>query len=167
MVCARVMSIASAALPMVVAVLASQAPGSAAPDFTLKTLAGDTARLSSLRGRPVFLNFWATWCEPCRGEMREIVAAYRDHSGEGLQVLAIDLTDQERKRSDVRSFVDELRMPFPVLLDEKGKVRKRYALRGVPTSVFIDANGVVRLVNPGPITNETMQRGLAEIVPAR
>ncbi len=161
------MSIACAALTTVVAVLAAQAPGSAAPDFTLKTLAGDTASLSSFQGRPVFLNFWATWCKPCRAEMEEIASAYRAHADAGLQVLAIDLTDQERRMKDVRTFVDEFHMPFPVLLDEKGKVRKRYALRGVPTSVFIDARGVVRLVNPGPITSETIQRGLAEILPAR
>jgi thiol-disulfide isomerase/thioredoxin len=161
------MSIACAALTTAVFVLSPQAPGTAAPDFTLKTLAGDTATLSSFQGRPVFLNFWATWCGPCRGEMEEIARAYRAHANEGLQVLAIDLTDQERKLNDVRKFVDELQMPFPVLLDEKGKVRKRYVLRGVPTSVFIDAQGVVRLVNPGPITSETIQRGLAEILSAR
>lgn len=154
------------ALTTVFAVLAAQAPGSAAPDFALKTLAGDTATLSRFQGRPVFINFWATWCGPCRAEMEEIARAYRAHATEGLQVLAIDLTDQERTLSDVRKFVDELQMPFPVLLDEKGKVRKRYALRGVPTSVFIDAQGVVRLVNPGPITGETIQHGLAEILPA-
>jgi peroxiredoxin len=161
------MSIACAALTTAVLVLSSQAPGSAAPDFTLKTLAGDTATLSRFQGRPVFLNFWATWCKPCRAEMEEIASAYRAHSAEGLHVLAIDLTDQERKLNDVRKFVEELQMPFPVLLDEKGKVRKRYALRGVPTSVFIDARGVVRLVNPGPITSETIKRGLTEILPAR
>jgi peroxiredoxin len=160
------MSIACAALTTAVLVLSSQAPGSAAPDFTLKTLAGDTATLSSFQGRPVFLNFWATWCGPCRTEMEEIAHAYRAHTDAGLQVFAIDLTDQERKLNDVRKFVDELQLPFPVLLDEKGKVRKRYVLRGVPTSVFIDARGVVRLVNPGPITSETIQRGLAEILPA-
>jgi hypothetical protein len=81
-------------------------------------------------------------------------------------VLAINLTDQERMK-DVRTFVRELPMPFPVLLDEKGKVRRSYALRGVPTSVFIDANGIVRIVNPGPITREAIERGLAEILAAR
>jgi len=155
------------AVTTVFAVLAAQVPGSAAPDFTLKTLAGDSATLSHFQGRPVFVNFWATWCKPCRAEMAEIASAYRAHVNDGLQVFAIDLTDQERKLNDVRKFVDELQMPFPVLLDEKGRVRKRYALRGVPTSVFIDARGVVRLVNPGPITSETIQRGLAEILPAR
>lgn len=99
--------------------------------------------------------------------MEAIASAYRAHRDERLLVLAIDLTDQERRVKDVQTFVDELQMPFPVLLDEKGKVRKRYALRGVPTSVFIDARGVMRLVNPGPVTSETIQRGLAEILPAR
>jgi len=65
------------------------------------------------------------------------------------------------------TIADEFHTPFPVLLDQTGKVRKSYALRGVPTSVFIDAQGIVRLVNPGPITGETIQRGLGEILPAR
>jgi cytochrome c biogenesis protein CcmG, thiol:disulfide interchange protein DsbE len=141
-------------------------PGAPAPDFTLKTLTGDTATFSDYNGHPLLLNFWASWCAPCRGEMSDIIAAYNAHKDQGLQVLAINLTDQEHM-GDVRAFAHELQMPFPVLLDVKGKVRKRYALRGVPTSVFIDAQGVVRLVNPGPITRETIQRGLAEILPAQ
>ena len=128
-----------------------------------RSLAGDTLSLSAFRGHPVFLNFWASWCTPCRGEMSDIIAAYNAHKDQGLQVLAINLTDQEHMK-DVRKFVDELQMSFPVLLDQQGKVRKSYALRGVPTSVFIDAQGVVRLVNPGPITSEIIQRGLAEIL---
>ena len=146
--------------------LSAQTLGSPAPDFTLKTLAGGTASLSDYKGLPVFLNFWASWCKPCRGEMSDIIAAYDAHKDQHLQVLAINLTDQEHL-SDARRFVDELHMPFPVLLDHKGKVRKRYALRGAPTSVFIDARGIVRLVNPGPITSETIESGLAEILPAR
>jgi peroxiredoxin len=141
----------------------SQAPDSPAPAFTLKTLNGDSASLAQYQGRPVFLNFWASWCEPCRGEMRSIVAAYTGHQAQRLAVLAINLTDQEHM-GDVRKFVDDLQLPFPVLLDEKGRVRRAYALHGVPTSVFIDPQGVVRLVNRGPISNETIQGGLARIL---
>jgi len=68
---------------------------------------------------------------------------------------------------DVRKCAAEFQLPFPVLLDGKGRVRKLYAMVGVPTSVFIGSDGVVRLVNPGPITSETLERGLAEILPAR
>ncbi len=162
----QLFSIAFATLLGAAGLLAAQTLGSPAPDFTLKTLAGGTVRLSDYIGRPLVLNFWASWCTPCRGEMSDIVAAYDAHKDQHLQVLAINLTDQEHL-SDARRFVDELHMPFPVLLDQQGKVRKSYALRGVPTSVFIDARGIVRLVNPGPITSETIQRGLAEILPAR
>jgi len=162
----QLLSIAFATVLTAAGLASAQTLGSPAPDFTLKTLAGDTVRLSDYRGRPVFLNFWASWCTPCRGEMPEIITAYNAHRDARLTVLAINLTDQERMK-DVRKFTDEFQMPFPVLLDQKGKARKSYALRGVPTSVFIDAQGVVRFVNPGPIANETIQRGLAEILPAR
>ena len=119
--------------PLVLAALFAAAPAASqtpAPDFTLKTLSGDTVSLSNYKGHPVFLNFWASWCKPCRAEMPEIIAAYNGHHAVGLEVLAINLTDQERMK-DVREFVDELHMPFPVLLDQKGKVRKRSEERRV------------------------------------
>ena len=97
--------------------------------------------------------------------MTDLAAAYDAHRNQGLRILAINLTDQESMK-DVRTFVHELQMPFPVLLDTNGKVRRGYALRGVPTSVFIDSSGVVRVVNPGPITRELIERGLAAILPA-
>jgi len=145
---------------------AGNRPGLGAPEFTLKALAGPEASLSDYKGRPVLINFWSSWCKPCRSEMPDIVAAYRAHQESGLEVLAINLTDQEGMK-DVRKFVAEFQMPFPVLLDEKGRVRRLYALIGVPTSVFIGSDGVVRAVNPGPITKEILERDLAEILPAR
>ena len=149
---------------LIVATALAQAPDSAAPDFTLETLAGDSVTLSGLKGRPVFLNFWASWCEPCRGEMADIVRAQSAHAGQQLVVLAINLTDQEHM-ADVRRFVTEMRMPFPVLLDRRGRVRKKDRLRGVPSSVFIDAAGVVRFIVQGPIAPAAIDRGLSLILP--
>lgn len=142
----------------------AQSPGDTAPPITLKTLAGGSDSLSRYRGHPVLVNFWATWCEPCKDEMPVIVAAYQAHQTAGLVVLAINLTDQETSVKDVRKFVVEFQMPFPVLLDDRGKMRRRYALRGLPSSVFIGADGVVRAVNRGPVTAEALQQQLAKIL---
>jgi peroxiredoxin len=145
--------------------LHAQSPGDTAPAFSLTTLEGDPASLSDFAGRPVLINFWASWCKPCSGEMPLIIAAYRAHQQAGLAVLAIDLTDQEASTKDIRKFQAEFQMPFPVLLDKKGKARKLYRLRGVPTSVFVGSDGVIRSVNPGPISEAALQQRLAEIMP--
>jgi thiol-disulfide isomerase/thioredoxin len=145
--------------------LQAQLPGKPAPGFTLKTLEGDTARLAEYVGHPVLINFWATWCKPCRGEMPLLIGAYQAHEEEGLAILAIDLTDQEWSLKDVRKFQTEFKMPFPLLLDENGKKRKLYGLRGDTTSVFVGSDGVVRAVNQGPIEAAVLQRYLTEILP--
>ncbi len=141
-------------------------PGFAAPGFTLKTLDGGEVGLSDYAGRPVFINFWASWCGPCRAEMPEIVAAYQAHKDTGLEVLAINLTFQDAV-GDAQAFVDEFQMPFPILLDEQSNVSKAYELLGLPTSVFIDAGGIIRIVHSGPMTRDLIEQYLAEILPAR
>ncbi len=155
-------------LVILASTLGAQAPSPSAPapDFTLRTLAGDSARLSALRGRPVLVNFWASWCKPCRFEIPAIVEAYAIHRDVGLAVLAVNLRDQERER-DVRRFVEEHQLPFPVPLDTKGKVRRGYRLRAIPTTLFIDTAGVIQLIHPGPLTAEALERGLAAILPPR
>ena len=137
--------------------------GQRAPDFTLKNLAGDRVRLADFRGHPVLLNFWASWCKPCITEMPHIVAAYDSLRNRGLIVLAINLSDQEQMK-DVRSFVAALGLAFPVLLDVKGRVRTRYQLVAVPTSVFVDAEGLVRAFVSGPMSPATLEGRLTEIL---
>lgn len=137
--------------------------GQVAPAFELERLGGGRATLAELRGHPVLLNFWASWCNPCKDEMPEIVLRYQRLHRAGLEVLAINLTDQERKR-DIRRFASEFRLPFPVLLDVKGKVRRRYELLGVPMTVFVDTVGVVAAVHAGPMTPEALDRGLGAIL---
>jgi peroxiredoxin len=159
-----VRSISFAVVVAAASTLRAQTVGSPAPDFTIKTLAGDTVVLSRYRGRPVMVNFWASWCTPCRSEMHDFATAYESHTTERLAVLAINMTDQERMK-DVRRFANDLHIPFPILLDEKGKLRERYALLGIPTSVFIDTLGVVRMVHRGPISSDALQHGLSLILP--
>jgi peroxiredoxin len=143
----------------------AQSPGNTAPAFSLKTLDGATASLSDYAGHPVLINFWASWCKPCRVEMPFIISAHQAHQQAGLAVLAINLSDQERSTKDIRTFQAEFQMPFPVLLDNKGKARKLYQLRGVPTSVFVGSDGVVRSVHPGPISEAVLEQRLSEILP--
>lgn len=145
--------------------LPAQTPGDTAPGFTLKTLDGTPVSLADFRGHPVLINFWGTWCPPCRDEIPLIVAANVAHRDAGLVVLAIDGRDQETSTRAVRNFVAEFQMSFPVPLDEKGTVRKRYKLRGLPTTVFIGADGVVRAVNIGPLSAAALQQHLGEILP--
>jgi thiol-disulfide isomerase/thioredoxin len=161
----RLLHLIATASLLAAAALRAQSPGDPAPAFSLNTLEGDTANLSDYAGRPILINFWASWCKPCRTEMPLIIAAYRAHQPERLAVLAIDLADQEGSTKDIRKFQAEFQMPFPVLLDKKGKARKLYRLRGIPTSVFVGSDGVVRAVHQGPIDSAALQRNLSEILP--
>ena len=156
---------------LVCAPLAAQKPGETlvargdtAPGFTLKNLAGDTVSLADYAGHPILLDFWASWCPPCKKETPLIVAAWDAHHDSGFVVLAVNGRDQESSMRQVRRFVTEFAMPFPVLLDEKGRVRKRYALLSLPTLVFVGSDGVIRAVEDGPVPESLFQKDLAEIL---
>ena len=159
----RALLLASFAGGALAAVARPPAIGKAAPAFELETLEGGRASLRELRGHPVLVNFWASWCRPCGDEMPEIVRRYQELHSEGLEVLAVNLTNDER-RKDIRRFAEEFRLPFPVLLDTKGKVRRRYGLVGVPMTVFVDTAGVVAEVYTRPMTPDLLQRGLRSIL---
>jgi cytochrome c biogenesis protein CcmG/thiol:disulfide interchange protein DsbE len=136
--------------------------GFLAPDFTLSTLDGSSVRLSDLRGKPVLINFWASWCGPCRQEMPHLQAIYETHADQGLVVLGVD---QLESPSAVAGFVEELGLTFPIPLDGDGKVAADYQARGLPTSFFVDASGVIRDAFTGPMTTGLIESKLETILP--
>ena len=125
--------------------------GAPAPDFSLKSLDGQTVSLSQFKGHPVLINFWASWCPPCRLEMPDLVRAYEAHRAEGFVLLGINVTTQD-SLPDVKAFVKEFSMTFPVLLDEDATVETLYRLRGLPLSVFVDRQGVISRLNIGAMS---------------
>lgn len=131
--------------------------GFQAPDFSLQTLDNETLRLADLRGRPVLVNVWATWCPPCRSEMPAMQQIYQDYQDQGFVVLGVNATDQD-SRSLVEEFVGQERLTFPILLDEAGAVSRNYLVRSLPTSFFIDPEGTIQEVVIGGPMSEALLR---------
>ena len=131
--------------------------GFPAPDFTLNTVGGGPATLSAYRGQVVIVNLWASWCGPCRAEMPAIQQVDAANRHRGLAVLAVNGTFQDSE-SDAQAFAQELGLTFPILLDRDGAVSKRYLLRALPSTFFIDRKGVIRtVVFGGPMSVATIQ----------
>ena len=143
------------------------APGRPAPEIDLPRLEGGQVKLSTLRGRPVVVTFWGTWCPPCKVEFPELVAAYRKYREAGLEIIGVNQRDQEIRTTDVEAFVKEHKVEFIVAMDQRGKSRRSYRLIGLPTTVFIDAGGIIRQVTSGPIAPSQLVRGLATILPSK
>ncbi len=129
--------------------------GFLAPDFTLQDLNGQTYTLSELRGHPVLLNFWATWCPPCRAEMPAIGQVYQDNQSHGLIVLAVTADDS---LAEARQFAQEYALPFPVLVDASADVARAYNINSLPTSFFIKPDGVIQgIVIGGPMSEASIR----------
>jgi len=120
--------------------------GNPAPDFELQDLDGQATSLSELWGSPVMLNFWATWCGPCRYEMPYLQEIYDEWSEKELVVLAIDVSESA---STVERFLQAEGYSFPVLLDTRGVVGKKYNIRAIPTTYFIDKDGIIQGIKIG------------------
>jgi peroxiredoxin len=138
-----------------------------APDFLLEALDGSEVRLSDLQGRPLLVNFWATWCAPCRIEMPDLIEAYEEHRASGFLILAVN---QREADASVRSFVDEFGVSFPVVMDRRGEVARSWRIggptQGLPSSYFIDEQGVIRKVVFGTVRARDLDQGLSLILPA-
>ncbi len=135
--------------------------GAPAPDFRLVSLDGSPVQLSQLRGRPVWLTFWATWCPPCRQESPDVEAAYQKYGDQGLVVLAVDVSEDG---STVRDYAERAGLTFPIVLDQTQQIAAMYRIAGAPTHYFIDADGVVRDEQMGSMNMKTIEKKLASIL---
>lgn len=120
--------------------------GQAAPDFVLKSAAGQNLRLSEYRGDVVMINFWATWCGPCRQEMPLLDDLYNRYQRVGFNLLGVNIDDDSGRAMEM---VDELGVSFPVLFDEKKEVSKLYQVEAMPVTILVDRHGTVRHVHHG------------------
>jgi len=141
--------------------LASPREGFLAPDFTLVSLQGEELKLSDLRGKIVVVNLWATWCLPCRAETPALERTYRQYKDAGVVILGVNLTNQDSV-NEVESFVQEFSLSYPILLDRDGQVGILYQIQGIPTTFFIDRDGVIRTAVVGGPMSETFIRSKIE-----
>ncbi len=138
--------------------------GFLAPEFALDTPNGTHYDLASLRGKPVVVNVWATWCPPCRAEMPALEQYYEKYQGQGLVVLGLNATDQDLPLNIV-PFVQDNKLTFPILLDETGQVSQKYQVRSLPTTFFINRDGsIAEVVIGGPMSGAILQTYIEEIL---
>lgn len=127
--------------------------GEKAPDFELKTLTGETVKLSDLKGKKVMLNFWATWCPPCKAEMPEMEKFYKQKD-KNLTLLAVNIDPQ----LDVKGFVNKNGITFPILLDTNDKVNETYQILSIPTTYFINSQGIIENKFTGAMNLDSMKQ---------
>ncbi len=133
----------------------------ASPPIKLRTLDGKQFDLADHRGKVVLVNFWATWCEPCKEETPALQAAYRKLADEGLVIVGVDLFDGERVQGrgeqDVKEFVDQYGVSYPIALDDTGEVARDFRLYPIPVSYFIDRDGNIRYIRIGGLTTADVE----------
>lgn len=142
-----------------VAEVVPPAPGRPATDFTAQTLDGTEVSLSDYRGVPVVLNFWATWCPPCKAEIPELVRFYDQGVGNAV-LLTVNLTATERDIVAVQSFLLQKEIEFPVLLDVDGSIANLYAVESIPTTFLINAEGIITHIHGGAVTKSWLEQRL-------
>ncbi|MGG0657753.1 thiol-disulfide oxidoreductase ResA [Rummeliibacillus pycnus] len=136
--------------------------GDDAPNFSLVDLNGETHKLSDYKGQGVLLNFWGTWCKPCKKEMPAINEQYKQFKDQGVQVLGINIAQPDL---EVSSFTDKLGVEFPILLDKTKSVMRVYNVDPLPTTVLIDKNGKIVKIITGEMTETDIKKYLTSIKP--
>jgi len=131
---------------------------SIAPNFEQPALNGAPISLASLRGSPVIVNFWATWCEPCRIEMPDLQTVYTEYQADGLRILAVNLGEPSPL---INEWVQSFGLTFDILLDERQSVAALYYLRGQPSTYIISPQGIITDIFYGPVSASTLRAALA------
>lgn len=140
--------------------------GFLAPDFELPKANGENVRISGLRGKPLMMNVWASWCGPCRAEMPAMQRVYEAYQSEGLEILAVNSTSQDT-RQDALAFAESLGLRFPILFDDEGQVARLYQVTALPTTFFIDSQGIIQdVVIGGPMAEALLRVRVEQLLSA-
>lgn len=135
-------------------------------DFTVVDAQGNAVKLSDLRGKPVVLNFWASWCPPCKGEMPDFEKVYAE-LGEEVHFMMVDLVDGQRETQEKgAAYIQEQGFTFPVYYDTEQEAAYLYGVRSIPTSVFLDAEGYIVTAAEGALSESMLRKGIDAIVSA-
>ena len=132
-----------------------------APNFTLLTVSSGDFHLRDYKGRPVLINFFASWCLPCREEMPVLEKIAHEYESKGVVFLGIAIDDTEQK---IKDFVAKYGVTFPVGLDKTAAIQKSFGLYGIPTTYFIDKQGIINYSHSGSVTEELMQHELDKLL---
>ena len=132
--------------------------GQYAPDFTLQTLEGKKVKLSDYRGKKVILNFWATWCPPCKEEIPHMEKYYKSlNKKDNVEVVAVNLTSADKSKEYIKEFAESYDITYPILLDKKGEQQKQYEIVTIPTTFFINEAGQIKQKAVGPMDKGMME----------
>jgi peroxiredoxin len=144
------------------AFLRAQDTGVTAPDFSLKDIRGNEVTLGNYKGKVLFLNFWATWCPPCRAEIPDFIAAYEANKSRGLEILGLSVDDMAADK--LQSFIEQAKISYPVALATLGLVDAFRPGQYIPSTIVIDKKGIIRHRHVGQMDKETLLRLFEEYV---
>ncbi len=138
--------------------------GFLSPDLNLTTLDGQSVRLSDLRGQPVVINFWASWCPPCRAEMPALQRVHDEYAAQGVAILIVNATAQD-SLPDAQAFLQSYNLTLPVPLDPDGKAMQAYQVRSLPSTFFIGRDGIIReVVIGGPMAEALLRTRVEQLI---